>query len=1175
MKNHKRTSRISTGNTNKILSVIISLTMIFGALAVIEIATEPSYAASGSISIDPVVYSSNTAVEALVNGGSFSSSSVTFYISTTPTFTSKTSIGTYSLPTGTTSISNGMVRFTIPTETPGPYYIAASDDGGVTFTSSVDVTVSSLSPSISVPTNLAAGGSASVSGQGFDPGSTISLYLNYPTGSLLVGNINAVTGGFSTSFNVPTTISQTGNPFYVVAQETSSSSPNSGITADSKAISLTAAIYVSPADISPSSSSTVTITGYGFSSSATVSSTSISLSASGTITSVSYTPFTTSSTGTFSVPVSFDSATASGPVTVTISTSPGSTPTLFANAFFVSQPNPSSLGFLFSDTSTGTSTAYIGDSISATLYDFPASQSVSVFLDPVALGNVVTNSNGFAQLTSTIPQSPLPSTTVSYTPVAETSGGLVDTASSMTVDQSFEAVDNSGALLTSSSSEYVPINATVTVKAYGLTPSMPYDAFDSAAASNGAFSSGLVTSLSVGSVISSKMYASTNGTLIFSYTTSYKKSVSSSFFAISLKTGSGTSVPGYDGLSYGYHTIVPITISSPTSFTKLTPGESSTLTVTNIIPVGSTVYPGVSYYYNAYIGSSELTLTSSGISYVNFYSTSTSFTGSFTVPNLNGLLNISVSYSGQTLGFPLGSAYVIVSSPGLYASSGSLSVVPTSSGYEIVGYGYLSNPYLYYMTYTGKNAVGSQTVTGTNYGAFAVSISPGNQPEGVYSVFTVVTSSGVNYYVYSSYSVTPSLDISSPTLSNGTAGGPVGSSLSASASGLGSSQYYKVYFSTMLEETLQSSSTGTISTISFTIPAVHAGTYSLSLIPYGSSSSVVSSPFLVTSNNHISLGTSTNYAFPGQLVQFSVSDMGTATLPSPLTVATDATPTYFATISLNGTNFVTVPVSYSSSNGGTLNGSFQMPNSNPGSYYLLTISGNETVLASYAVSTNTYYETATTPFSATQSTFLGLVSGNGAFILGVSPSQIAQIDSSINATLSVPLSQLNAAISSIDGNVATITTQFGTMSASLKSINATVTSISSGVATIDTSIGQVETSLKSLNATVVALNNDTATISTAIGTFNTTINNINATVTISNGKLATIQTDLGTFTGSVTSVSNGIATIQTALGTIQTNTNQIVPPYGTSYLLEILILVLVVIAVVFSALAMMNTRRKF
>ncbi|MDA8054336.1 MAG: hypothetical protein M0Z77_01630 [Thermoplasmatales archaeon] len=91
--------------------------------------------------------------------------------------------------------------------------------------------------------------------------------------------------------------------------------------------------------------------------------------------------------------------------------------------------------------------------------------------------------------------------------------------------------------------------------------------------------------------------------------------------------------------------------------------------------------------------------------------------------------------------------------------------------------------------------------------------------------------------------------------------------------------------------------------------------------------------------------------------------------------------------------------------------------------------------------------------------------------------------------------------------------------------------------------------------------------------FNTTINNINATVTLSNGNIATIKTDLGTFTGNVTSVSNGIATIQTKLGTIQTNTNQVVPSYGTSFLLEVIILILAVLAVAFSALAMVNSKK--
>ncbi|MDA8054337.1 MAG: hypothetical protein M0Z77_01635 [Thermoplasmatales archaeon] len=88
--------------------------------------------------------------------------------------------------------------------------------------------------------------------------------------------------------------------------------------------------------------------------------------------------------------------------------------------------------------------------------------------------------------------------------------------------------------------------------------------------------------------------------------------------------------------------------------------------------------------------------------------------------------------------------------------------------------------------------------------------------------------------------------------------------------------------------------------------------------------------------------------------------------------------------------------------------------------------------------------------------FLGLVSGNGAYILGISQAQIAEIEGAVNSTMTVSLNQLDAAISSINGDVATITTQFGTMSTTLNSINASLTSINSGVATLETTLGQVK-----------------------------------------------------------------------------------------------------------------------
>ncbi len=46
-------------------------------------------------------------------------------------------------------------------------------------------------------------------------------------------------------------------------------------------------------------------------------------------------------------------------------------------------------------------------------------------------------------------------------------------------------------------------------------------------------------------------------------------------------------------------------------------------------------------------------------------------------------------------------------------------------------------------------------------------------------------------------------------------------------------------------------------------------------------------------------------------------------------------------------------------------------------------------------------------------------------------------------------------------------------------------------------------------------------------------------------------------------------------GYLQTNTNQVLPTYGTSFLLEVVILILAVLAVAFSALAMMNSKKSY
>ncbi len=1161
----------------RIFAYSAAIAMMLSVFALVAIVAPPAYAASGSISLDPTIYSTGTTVTVLVNGGSFSSAAlVTFYISTSSNLASPTSIGTYQLSSGASTLSNAAVRFTIPSYSSlGTYYIAASDNGGSTFTSAVSVILTSLKPSISLSSSSApSGGMDTVTGSGFDPGSTVTVYLDYASGTLLVSNFAATTGSFESTFQVPQSVPYT-SQLYIVAQESSSSSANYGITADTT-FTLTAAIVVSPEDISPAALSTVTINGYGFYASSTISANSISLTpSSGSITGESNAGVTVSSTGSFSVSVSFDSATASGPITsISITTSPSSSPTSFSDAMYVSNTNPSNLGLNFAITATvGTSSTYNpGDSVTAAVYNFPASQSVDVLLAGISLGTVSTDSNGFGQLASVVPAMP----SGSYYPTAHSqSTGLYARATQVSISSYIELTDTSGTLMTTTLGEYTPSDASLTLAAYGLTPQTSYNPTDSLAATGGIYSSSnpaksLVTSVIVGTEVSGGMEPAMNGTLILKYSPLYGSSTSTSSSA----TVSISGVSGYGGSNYGYKAIGSATVSSPSSFAVVTPNAAETLSVSYLIPYGATVYPGVTYYYNAYFGSNELQLTYSGLSTDLLYASGGSFSGSFTVPSLSGAYNITVTSNGESTTNAVGYRYVVDSVAGSSYTSGALSVIPQSSSYEVVGYGYYSSPTVYFMEYSGKQTGSIESLTD---GGFALSISPGNQPAGTYSVYSEITVSSVNYFVYSSYTVTPALSISAPTKTvSGLYEGQVQTTFTATATGLNPYTYYNIYFGPTLIKTLEADSTGTISSssLTFKVPALPTGNYSVKLVETGESQSAVSASFKLISNSNITLSTGSQYAFPGQLVQFSVNHMGTTATFTASSFTAEGRPSYAVEVLLNNTYFENVSVTFSSSYlGGTFNGTFIMPNNATGSYYNLSFKATETAVGTYTVSTTTYSGTDIGMFSGVQSEYLGLVTGNGALMTGITQSGIAQIEASVNATLSVPVSELEASVSTINGDLANINTAFGTMNTTLSAIDAKVVSIDNGIATITTELGNTQTTLSSINATLVSFNGSLVTVATTAGRLTTSLNAINATLVSITGNTATISTDLGIVSGKVTSISNGIATIQTSLGTIQTNTNQILPPGGTSFLLEIVILVLIVIAVVFSALFLAKVKR--
>ncbi|MDA8054340.1 MAG: hypothetical protein M0Z77_01650, partial [Thermoplasmatales archaeon] len=593
-----------------------------------------------------------------------------------------------------------------------------------------------------------------------------------------------------------------------------------------------------------------------------------------------------------------------------------------------------------------------------------------------------------------------------------------------------------------------------------------------------------------------------------------------------------------------------------------------TLSISGLIPLGSAVYPGTSYYYSAFIGSTQLTLTySTSVTSTQFYASGGSFTGTFTSPSYSGSLYLNVTYSGSMYSSSVAKQNIVVSTLGGAYSSGSLQVVPVSSGtYEIVGYGYyLKNPTVYYMKYSGETSVGTPALTN---GAFAVQISLGSQPAGTYSAFTVVTNTGSTYFVSTTYSVSPNMTLSSSS-------GNVGSTVTLTITGLQpTTQYYVDIGNTYTGQLLTGTNGAPTSSPSVTVPALAAGDYSLNVVSNNSDTVVLSHSYTVKKNLDISLGTDSQQAFPTEIVSFSVKGLTAGSAPSPGTGGSANIVETFALVYLNNSLFAQVPAQYSSS---TLTGYFQMPNSNPGSFYSISFGAiDEYSVKTETASASSLYVYSTDYVSYTGSSgsdYLGLISGNGAFVTGITQSQIAQLETDINTTLSIPVSELEASVSTINGDLANINTAFGTMNTTLSAIDAKVVAIDNGIATITTVLGTTQTTLSSINATLVSFNGSLVTVATTAGKLTTSLIAINATLVSITGNTATISTDLGIVSGKVTSISNGIATIQTSLGTIQTNTNQILPPGGTSFLLEIVILVLIVITVVFSALFLTKVRK--
>jgi hypothetical protein len=173
---------------------------------------------------------------------------------------------------------------------------------------------------------------------------------------------------------------------------------------------------------------------------------------------------------------------------------------------------------------------------------------------------------------------------------------------------------------------------------------------------------------------------------------------------------------------------------------------------------------------------------------------------------------------------------------------------------------------------------------------------------------------------------------------------------------------------------------------------------------------------------------------------------------------------------------------------------------------------------------------------------------------------LATIETDIG-TIKVSLESINAKLVGINGSIAIIETDLGTiktdvnnielrltsiegniaiMNSTMGDIKGTIVSIREDIATINTNIGLIQIDISAINATLQSINGTLVTIQTDIGEIQVSLSQINAKLAVLNGTVATIQTDIGIIKASledirlnITSIQGNIANINTTLGEIQ------------------------------------------
>jgi archaellum component FlaC len=927
---------------------------------------------------------------------------------------------------------------------------------------------------------------------------------------------------------------------------------------------------------------------------------------------VYYSTVTVGSNGYFTVTVtlaaSFKASSFSpGPVDVKIVLTTPSATDEFTNAVYYSVPGISPTIVLYDEytggitTSTG-ATGYVGDPLLVLVWGFPASSSVNVYFDS-SIFTFTTDANGFAQYSTSVPAVP----GGSYSVFGVSNGIAAATAYPFEVLGSLTITDSAGnPLSTSSYIEYAAAGSAVTVSLTGYAPYQEFTITDTGLANQNLglyYYYGIVSvTITNGSFDSSTMnfVANGQGVLTLTYNLKYKASTGTSeTIAVS---SSGTSVGSATYKAVGK---ASVTISSsPAAGTAPSYTQSATVTlyVSKLIPLGAKVTPETQKWvgpYSVYLNGALVTLTTGKTTFLSTSSGTASVSFVLSSSLANGVYTLTIVANS-------GSGKTVYTNPEFIVSTAStvptVYVNPVMSGI-ISGSGTLSSPYLMYpdddqgyygiefdlygfpstatvtMTYyTSSGATYSSVTLDTNGAAevwFDAPSAVGNIPYMVTFTATLngkaITITNPTYYFETvpavAFDQTPFTDnLGSPATDYYSYTGSyllAGTSVTVYANSLLPSTAYNIYLSTSASfnssgylTTFTTEVTGDGSatvTIPYTLPT---GTYYLDFAQASVSSGTASLYLTIEVQQFMPA-----YAFPGELLTFSWPIEKTEPYPHPAGATFSGTTTsgaeytayygqVYVTVLLNGTAYTTFPAAVGVGTENVyLNGSFLVPNGQPGNYFTVGLNWTQNVYFDYTVG-GSPSASATEVFSGETSNYYGspaatltLVSGNGALLTGISSSQIATIVAAVNnavtTSMQVPLSELNASVVAINNAVATINTAFGTMTASLSAINATVNSISNGVATVKTALGTVQTSLANLNATVLGISNNVVLLNTVVGQVQTTLNAINATLVSVNNGVMTLKTDAGTLMASVSAINATVSSINGNVATIMTNAGKV------------------------------------